>query len=341
MKLHRGLNFGGYLSQCKHTKEHYSSFIGEADVRQVSEWGFDHIRLPIDYLVLETDEGEVKPEGYELVSKVISWCEKYNLDIILDLHKAYGYDFNDAGNDQKNNLFTSEELKQRFINLWKNIAETYGGHSNVAFELLNEVVEEKNTQSWNELIGKTVAAIREITKDTPIIYGGIMWNSASTLKYLEIPKDDNIIFTFHFYEPLAFTHQKAHWVKTIDQSKVMHYPETMEYYKENSGPIGIQGLSVVEAKSRTMGIEFIQEKFAEAVEAAKNAGVSLYCGEFGVIDKAPIEDTYRWFEDVDKVFRQYDIGCAVWTYKRMDFGLVDSHYDDIRERLISLWVGKN
>ena len=56
----------------------------------------------------------------------------------------------------------------------------------------------------------------------------------------------------------------------------------------------------------------------EAVTAAKDAGVTLYCGEFGVIDQAPVEDTLRWFTDVDTVFRQFGIGCAVWTYKEMD-----------------------
>ena len=43
------------------------------------------------------------------------------------------------------------------------------------------------------------------------------------------------------------------------------------------------------------------------VDAAKNAGVSLYCGEFGVIDRAPAEDTLRWFQDVDTVFKKYNI----------------------------------
>ena len=76
------------------------------------------------------------------------------------------------------------------------------------------------------------------------------------------------------------------------------------------------------------------------VTAAKNAGVTLYCGEFGVIDQAPVEDTLRWFTDVDTVFRQFGIGCAVWTYKEMDFGLIGEHYAPIREQLLKLWNRK-
>ena len=338
MKLWRGINLGGYLSQCVHTEDHYQRFIGEEDIRQIKEWGLDHVRLPIDYEVLETDAGIKRPEGYVYVKNVVSWCQKYQLNVVLDLHKAYGYDFNNAGNMEKNSLFNMPELQDRFIRLWENIANEFGSYDHVAFELLNEVVESENTEAWNVLIRKTVKAIRAITRRTPIIYGGICWNSASTLKYLEVPEDDNIIFTFHFYEPLVFTHQKAHWVEKIDKEKVIFYPESMDYYRTHSADLGIQGSAVLNAKSQTMGPEFIREMVLEAVKAAENAGVPLYCGEFGVIDQAPVKDTLRWFEDVDKDFREFNIGCSVWTYTEMDFGLVGPHYDEIRKDLIALWV---
>ena len=44
--------------------------------------------------------------------------------------------------------------------------------------------------------------------------------------------------------------------------------------------------------------------------------------------------------DVDTVFRQFGIGCAVWTYKEMDFGLIGEHYAPIREQLLKLWNRK-
>lgn len=71
--------------------------------------------------------------------------------------------------------------------------------------------------------------IRRIARDTIIIYGGIQWNSVKTLKLLEKPQDKNILFTFHFYEPLLFTHQKAHWVPTISQTEDICYPEEMDF----------------------------------------------------------------------------------------------------------------
>ena len=338
MELSRGINLGGYLSQCCHEEEHYDTFIGEEDIRQIASWGFDHIRLPIDYEVLETEDGVIKEKGYGRVKKVIDWCDAYGLNIILDLHKAYGYDFNDAGDEEKNNLFASEDLQNRFIALWKEMVKRFGTCTNVAFELLNEVVEKENADAWNQLIKKAVAEIRKIAKTAPIIYGGIQWNSVKTLKLLDAPNDENIIYTFHFYEPLLFTHQKAHWVAAMDPNQTVHYPETMEYYQKESEKLGYQGEVVGDALSKLMGTEFITEMIEEGIKAAQNAGVSLYCGEFGVIDQAPVEDTLRWFKDVNTVFEKYNIGCAVWSYKKMDFGLIDEHYAPIRDSLLELWT---
>ena len=340
MKLKRGINLGGFLSQCCHKETHYDTFIVKTDIEKIANMGFDHVRLPIDYEVLEKKSGEVIEAGYVRVEQVIFWCKEYHLDIILDLHKAYGYDFNDAGDDNKNNLFASDELQNRFVSLWVKMVQTFGKYDNVAFELLNEVVEKENAESWNHLIKKTVEKIRKIAPVAPIIYGGIQWNSVKTLKLLDIPQDDNIIFTFHFYEPLLFTHQKAPWVVNMDPNQTVYYPETMDYYREHSKKLGYQGEVVTLAQAEKMGIEFIEEMINEAIDAAQNAGVSLYCGEFGVIDRAPVEDTLKWFQDVDAVFKKYDIGCAVWSYKEMDFGLIGSHYAGIKEELIKLWCDK-
>ncbi len=340
MKLKHGINLGGYLSQCVHTQEHYENFIREEDIRKIRDMGFDHVRLPIDYNVLEDEDGNIRERGYERIRRTVDWCSGCGLNIILDLHKAYGYDFNYAGDAAKNSLFVNDALQERFVNLWKNIALRFGKDRNVAFELLNEVVENENAGRWNVLIRKTVQAIRQITSKTTIIYGGIQWNSATTLKYLEDPLDQNILFTFHFYEPLLFTHQKAHWVEAMDPKAEIPYPAKKEVYQERSLRLGEQGRTVSESSCPEIDIHFLKSVFAEAVQTAKEKGVGLYCGEFGVIDQAPLPDTLAWLKDVMTLFAQDDIGFALWTYKEMDFGLMGEHYAPIRAEMIRLLTGE-
>lgn len=338
MKLERGINFGGWLSQCNHTKERYDSFISKKDVERVKSWGFDHIRLPFDYNVIENADGSDKPSGYVYLDNMVSWCAEYGLNLILDLHKAAGYDFNDAGNTQKNSLFNDEKLKVKFVSLWEKIAKRYGSYTHVAFELLNEVVEQDLASLWNSLITRTVSAIRKHAPVTKIIYGGIQWNSARTVKLLEKPLDANIILTFHFYEPLIFTHQKAPWVPNIIMDRDVNYPGTMEYYIELSKVLGYKGKDVTDADKNDKGDSLIREMVKEAKTAAAKYGAQLYCGEFGVIDRAPAEDSLNWFKDVFTIFKENNIGSAIWSYKEMDFGIIDDHYKPIRDELLSVYV---
>lgn len=333
MKLKKGVNFGGYLSQCVHTKQHYDTFILEKDVETVAKLGFDHIRLPFDSELVLSSDGKFIESGFDYLTQMIEWCKKYNLNIVLDLHKAPGYDFNDAGNKEKNNLFNNAYCQKLFIELWNSISFRYGFYQNVAFELLNEVVESEVAENWNSLIKNTVEKIRSNAPTTPIIYGGIQWNSARTLKLLDKPIDENIIFTFHFYEPLIFTHQKASWVAGMSPTEDIFYPRSMAYYAEKSIPLGFKGKDTVDS-AEDEGKSIFTEMVTEAVSAAENAGVSLYCGEYGVIDVAPVQDTLAWFKDFHECLDKYDIGHAVWSYKEMNFGIMESHYDPIRDELI-------
>jgi aryl-phospho-beta-D-glucosidase BglC (GH1 family) len=288
--------------------------------------------------VIEDEKGNDKTDGYAYLDNMAAWCAEYGLNLILDLHKAAGYDFNDAGFNENNTLFNNVVLQKRFVALWEKVSSRYGAMKHIAFELLNEVVEEEAASPWNSLIAEAVRAIRKHAPKSVIIYGGIQWNSARTLKLLDKPADENIIFTFHFYEPLIFTHQKAPWVPNMPMDKIIHYPETMAYYIEQSKVLGYKGKDVTDADAKDKGDSLIRDMVSEARAVADMAGVKLYCGEFGVIDRAPPQDTLGWFSDVLSIFGGNHIGCALWSYKEMDFGLIDAHYDSIRDDFIALYT---
>ena len=59
----RGINLGGWLSQCEYTTEHYNSFISESDIERIADWKLDHIRLPFDYQLLRDDNDNILEEN--------------------------------------------------------------------------------------------------------------------------------------------------------------------------------------------------------------------------------------------------------------------------------------
>jgi len=331
--LKKGINLGGWLSQCVHTTAHYDHFILEEDIQKISTWGLDHVRVPIDCEAIETNEGEFKEDGFGYIDACLRWCKKYGLRMILDIHKTAGYTFNNAFGEE-NSLFKSEALQSRFLKLWDEIARRYGQEKDaIVFELLNEVVENEYSKPWNILAKKTIEVIRQHAPETQIIIGGVEWNSAYAVTLLDDPYDENIIYTFHFYEPFAFTHQNASWVPEIIDFHIA-YPSTVEDYKEAADTIGEKAAFIFRTEVTEIGVPMLEQLISQAVNSAEARGVALYCGEYGVIDQAPAEGTLRWYQDVHQLFEKYQIGRAAWSYKEMDFGIVDAHYSSVFEGIL-------
>ncbi len=307
----KGVDFGGWLSQCVHTKEHYDTFISEEDVKTAASWGIDHIRLPIDYNLLEDENGTPNDHGFGYIDNAVKWCRAAGLNIILDLHKTAGYSF-DKGEGEFG-FFDSEPLQERFMKLWDGIAERYAvSDGTIAFELLNEVTDQSFSEKWNKLIRSTIERIRKIAPDTYILVGGYWNNSPDAVPDLDAPYDDKVIYNFHCYDPLNFTHQGAPWVDGMDTSFRMNI--------EDSEP--------------AITPEYFIGRFDRAYEAAKANGTILYCGEYGVIDLASPEDTVKWFKAIHEAFERLGIGRAAWNYKKMDFGISDTRLDGVRDELI-------
>lgn len=88
---------------------------------------------------------------------------------------------------------------------------------------------------------------------------------------------------------------------------------------------------------KKIGKEFIKAAFADAIRTAEERNTALYCGEYGVINRASCSSTLNWFSDMNSVFEEYGISRAVWTYKSKDFGITDAHYSEILKKLIKFF----
>ena len=122
----KGVNLGGWLSQCDYSKERLEHFIEEEDIRRLSTWGLDHLRLPMDYNVLREENGAFKEDGFGYVKSAVEWCRKYGLNVILDLHKTAGYSFDK--NEQEHGFFAEESYQEYFYTLWEEIARRFAGY---------------------------------------------------------------------------------------------------------------------------------------------------------------------------------------------------------------------
>ena len=341
-----GLNVGGWISQYFNKSfEHFDSFIVEKDFEKIASWGFDHIRLPFDYEIIENDDNPFvySERGFKYIDNAVSWASKYGISLLLDMHSAPGFNF---GNHETSTLFSDRFRQERFLKLWQAITMRYSSEKHLAFDLLNEIVL-PSPEPWNKLAAECISSIRKIDSGRFLIFGGINYNSIFTLKDIEIENDENVAYTFHFYEPILFTHQKAVWMPfLVHYNQVLNYPGTFDNLEKlvsdvKEGKIGdIEQFDVNRYLSKELDISLMVEDMQPALDFINKTGRKLYCGEFGVIESTPMRSRINWCRDAVSLFKRYKIGRSYWTYKGMDFGLLDRKGNLVSEDLVRVLSGR-
>ncbi len=343
----KGMGIGGWLTNYKRFNvlpldkrleltigdyEHFDSYITEWDVINIKNMGFDHIRLGFDQIVLEESAFVYRERTIRLVENFVSLCQKHGLGIVLNLHKCIG---NYCDIEEEVTLFESKELQDRFIGLWLELERRFKNNDGVIFELLNEV-RDIEPKLWNDLAEKTVNSLRSVNKTRKIIIGSTCWNNPNKLHLLKLFDDENIIYTFHVYDPSEFTHQRGvlHW-KHLYYNRKMEYPtDDIEKYREFYRVMynNQNAYSHIER----MDINYMREIF-EPVKEFKKAHPDkiLWCGEFGTIRHADINSRVAWMRDVITLCKENDVPYSVWNYLSTPndgnrFSLVD---DDTRKIL--------
>jgi len=336
----KGVNLGGWISQfAEYDPEHFRTFITEKDIAYIASLGFDHVRVPVDYNVLETDDGLPIASGFAYLKNCRKWCADHNLNMLIDLHECYGYSFDPLKVDMdRKKFFYDVQLQERFLNLWKRIAETFRDYPDqVAFEPLNEVVLPEVAEAWNRIARRYIETMREIVPDAWLVIGGVNYNSVLSVPLLDPPYDNRIVYNFHCYDPHIFTHQGAYWMPVFPSDYRISYPQPLAVYQaENEKIFGDREGSLFAEGVKEMGPDFFEKIFAPALETAERYDVPLYCGEYGVIDLADNPSKLRWLKDIHTAFNLHGIGRALWNYKEKDFGFVDEAFAEIRDRFAAV-----
>jgi len=128
----------GHEEAERRINEHRDTFITEADFKQIKEYGFDLVRLPVGYWLFEEAEGFVS--GADHVQRAMDWAAQHDLKVLLDLHGAQGSQNgkDHSGQTGRVNFFKGDN-REKTIGTIEHLATTYGNHPALwGLELLNE-----------------------------------------------------------------------------------------------------------------------------------------------------------------------------------------------------------
>ncbi|TFK19971.1 exo-beta-1,3-glucanase [Coprinopsis marcescibilis] len=111
-------------------RQHWETWITEADFQSIAAAGLNHVRLPIGYWAFEVSNGEPYIQGQiEYMNRALVWAQKYNIKVIIDLHGAPGSQngFDNSGqkmdyptwHTQQSNVNRTNEVIKQIANRFK------------------------------------------------------------------------------------------------------------------------------------------------------------------------------------------------------------------------------
>ncbi len=331
-EVKKGTNVAHWLSQSDRRGIEREQFFTKKDIQNIAKMGFDHIRLPIDEVQMWDEDGKRHEDAFKLLENGINWCMESNIKVIVDLHILRSHYFN----AKEKPLWTVPAEQEKFFDLWRDLSKTlkkYPIHM-VAYELMNEAVADDH-ESWNQLVARAHKAIRELEPERTIVIGSNRWQSVDTFDKLKVPANDpNILLSFHFYEPFMLSHYKASWTFLKDYTGPVKYPGViLSKERFNKMPKAIQP-ELEGFVDKEFNKSALFEMWQEPIEKAKQLGLPLYCGEFGIVTDAPEQDRLIWYQDMIALFEESGIGYANWNYRSDNFGLLDG--ENRNEALIEI-----
>ncbi len=195
----------GYEKTIEFYDYFHANFITEADIAAMAGWGFNSVRVPLHWnkLMESSLPFGFLEKGFTYIDNVISWCKKYDMYVILDLHAAPGGQSDEAISDydpSKLSLWESEFNKNLTVNLWAEIARRYKDEKTIGgYDLINETKWPlpPDNQPLRELYIRITNAIREVDQNHMIIIEGNWY--ANDFTGLGSPWDDNMVYSFHKY----------------------------------------------------------------------------------------------------------------------------------------------
>lgn len=178
------------------------SWIKESDFAEIKAFGFNAIRLPLNYRMFEDDDKPfaLKPEGFVWVDRVLEWATKHGLYVILDMHGVQGGQspYDHTGRSGQNKLWTEPQNELRLAWLWGEFAKRYRGNGTVAaYDVFNEPYGGTH-EGQKRVFSRCYEEIRKFDKDTMILAMG----HTNTFTHYGTPDENGwkaVGYQMHYY----------------------------------------------------------------------------------------------------------------------------------------------
>lgn len=331
--------------------------ISDAELAQLKADGFDFVRMPVDPAPLMAAEGSAL--RIDLISSVIESARRLNeagLKVVVDLHlHGEGKDIGAMGS-----VMATVSQFDRYLDLVRKIGSQLSSEdpTMIAFELMNEPIIdcEDSQDKWPKRLKQLFAAGRSSAPDLTLILSGACYGGADRLAAVDpsVVADDNVMWSFHSYEPFLLTHQGSSWAgdvvpyvtgipyppDSVPRSELDAALEAIRERMRNEAPAHRVGgllpyldeqIALVDTEEKLHAV--MERPFKVVSEWASQNGIdpgNILLGEFGMMSQdygKPYILPPAWraahASDMIELAEFHGFAWAIWGYGG-SFGIVDS-----------------
>jgi endoglucanase len=324
-----------------------------AELRDLSDAGFDTVRLPVDPAPFIVFEGERRAEVYRMLFDGVALIEAAGLNVIIDIHPnsrhpVWGQHAVIKGEDAPAFRTVADVIEE--------IARRLRGRtSRVALEILNEPRLKCKGQEqalWQKLASHLVARAARANPELALVVTGACVSSPDGLLALDpsVFGAADVHYTFHYYEPFSFTHQGAQFIPWPDRyldgvpwpasaRPINTAAALLEQQVSKAGNLSYPERLLAQGRAK-LNLEryytsnadagMISRRFGQIADWAKRHNIppaKIFIGEFGVVRRQPgqpgafCDDRARWHRDMRDAAESHGFAWAYFSYDG-PFGLV-------------------
>ncbi len=340
-----GFNLLEYFSTDKDWMKYFpykdDGMFREDDFRWIRDWGFNWVRLPMDYRFWTApDLFTINEKQVEPIDRAVRLGEQYGIHVNVCLHRAPGLCILDTMNEkltgiaitkEKTNVFTDQHTFDAFIHQWTYFADRYKGISSqrLSFNLVNEPIVlpseaelaemrkngatkttdffnpeflQRHAPDYTRLARASADAIRAHDAQRLVVTDGYPGGGSPIPELV----GTGMLQSCHMYSPIQVTHHNCEWVRGI-----LTGSEPMPTWplKDDKGNV------ISDRQSLEKGFRPWSKLAAE--------NVPIHFGEMGCYKHTPPEVVLAWFNDTLDVLGELNSGWALWNF-RGPFGVVDT-----------------
>ena len=313
----------------------------ENDFRWIRDWGFNWVRLPMDYRfwtapdLFTIDEKKIEP-----IDRAVRLGEKYGIHVNFCLHRAPGFCILDTMDEkltgiritkEKTSLFYDPRTLDAFVHQWTFFLDRYKGipSERLSFNLVNEPIVppdaaevaeiqkhrpiktadffnlemlQRHAQDYTRVAKAAGDAVRAHDPQRLIVTDGYPGGGSPISDLF----GTGMLQSCHTYNPMQVTHHDCEWVRgaVASSERLPTWP-----VKDDKGDIICD-----------------RQKLAKDFHPWKGLsaqGVAIHFGELGCYKHTPPDVVLAWFNDTLDVLGELKSGWALWNF-RGPFGVLDT-----------------